>query len=91
MNLFKLRTEFLAPNLKRSHMAPHLLDQFLIWFQDAITQYGDEANSMTLPTASKTGQPAARTVFLKDCNESGFSFFANYESPKGQQLIANPH
>lgn len=90
MNLFKMRTDFLAPGLKRSHMAPHPLDQFLFWFQDAITQYEDEANAMTLATASETGQPSARMVLLKDCTESGFSFFTNYESPKGQQLIANP-
>ena len=90
MNLFKMRTDFLAPGLKRRHMAPHPLDQFLFWFQDAITQYEDEANAMTLATASETGQPSARTVLLKDCTGPGFSFFTNYESPKGQQLKANP-
>ena len=90
MNLFKMRTDFLAPNLKRSHLAPNPLDQFHRWFQDAIDQYQDEANTMTLATASEDGRPAARTVLLKDYDELGFRFFTNYESPKGRQLMANP-
>ena len=45
---------------------------------------------MTLATASTDGVPSARIVLLKGFDHSGFRFFTNYESFKGQQLAENP-
>ena len=44
---------------------------------------------MTLATAGKDGQPRARIVLLKSFDESGFVFFTNYHSRKGNELAAN--
>ena len=35
-------------------------------------------------------RPSARIVLLKRADESGFQFFSNYESRKGEELDANP-
>lgn len=44
---------------------------------------------MTLATAGKDGQPRARIVLLKSFDESGFVFFTNYHSRKGNELADN--
>jgi pyridoxamine 5'-phosphate oxidase len=49
-----------------------------------------ECDAMTLATVSAQGQPRARTVLLKQADESGFVFYTNYESRKGNDLATNP-
>lgn len=66
------------------------IGQFNKWWQEAIHSEIDEANAMTLATASPDGIPSARIVLLKDFSEKGFLFFTNYESFKAQQLESNP-
>lgn len=64
--------------------------QFAKWWKQAVKAQIDEANAMTLATASSDGMPSARIVLLKDFNERGFSFFTNYQSFKGRELSENP-
>jgi len=45
---------------------------------------------MTLATASRDGTPSARIVLLKGYDDRGFTFFTNYESAKGKELLENP-
>jgi pyridoxamine 5'-phosphate oxidase len=45
---------------------------------------------MTLATASADAMPDARIVLLKGFDSRGFTFFTNYHSAKGQQLLENP-
>jgi pyridoxamine 5'-phosphate oxidase len=45
---------------------------------------------MTIATATKNGIPSARMVLLKGFDETGFTFFTNYESRKGKELLENP-
>lgn len=45
---------------------------------------------MTLATVDGDGRPHCRIVLLKGLDEQGFTFFTNYESAKGQQLLVNP-
>jgi pyridoxamine 5'-phosphate oxidase len=49
-----------------------------------------DVNAMVVATATRAGQPSARTVLLKGVDERGFIFFTNYESRKGQELAENP-
>lgn len=44
---------------------------------------------MTLATANKAGQPAARIVLMKSFDDRGFVFYTNYHSRKGQELAEN--
>jgi len=67
---------------------PH--DQFDQWFEQALRSEVPEPTAMTLATADTHARPSARIVLLKGYDRSGFVFFTNYESRKGQELAANP-
>lgn len=59
------------------------------WLAFAIDEGVDDPTAMLISTVDAQGQPHARVVLLKEHNESGFTFFTNYESDKGQQLAHN--
>ena len=63
---------------------------FREWFAEAQKSEPNDPNAMTLASATPEGRPSARMVLLKDADERGFTFFTNYESRKGQELLANP-
>lgn len=63
---------------------------FREWFAEAQKSEPNDPNAMTLASATPAGRPSARMVLLKDADERGFTFFTNYESRKGQELLANP-
>lgn len=71
------------------------LDPFALfhtWFAEAMQteQLPVEPNAMTLATVDAQGQPHCRVLLLKMLDDRGFTFFTNYESDKGQQLLHNP-
>jgi pyridoxamine 5'-phosphate oxidase len=86
----EIRKEYSHKTLLESEVAAHPIEQFNIWWQDALEAKIMEVNAMTLATASSDGMPSARTVLLKGFSEKGFVFFTNYNSFKGQQLAENP-
>ena len=86
----EIRQEYSHKILIESEVDPNPIKQFNIWWQDAIEAKIAEVNAMTLATASSDGVPSARTMLLKGFSESGFVFFTNYNSFKGQQLSENP-
>ncbi len=47
-------------------------------------------NAMTVATVDADGRPSARIILLKGFDESGFTFFTNTLSRKGDALAANP-
>ncbi|XP_076361943.1 pyridoxine-5'-phosphate oxidase-like isoform X2 [Tachypleus tridentatus] len=58
------------------------------WFNVASETPGiSEANAMTLATSDKHGKPSARIVLLKSFGVNGFTFFTNYNSRKGHELV----
>jgi len=63
--------------------------QFHAWLAEAWVQEPEDANAMTLATATPDGTPAARIVLLKGADERGFVFYTNIESRKGEELAAN--
>jgi pyridoxamine 5'-phosphate oxidase len=64
--------------------------QFQTWFDAAVAAELPEPNAMTLATATPDGIPSARIVLLKGVDDRGFVFFTNYNSNKGQEILANP-
>jgi pyridoxamine 5'-phosphate oxidase len=60
------------------------------WFDDAVTAGMHEPNAMALATSTPDGRPSVRIVLLKGLDESGMTFYTNYESRKGDELEANP-
>jgi pyridoxamine 5'-phosphate oxidase len=63
---------------------------FDAWFQDARAKELNDPEAMTLATVGADGMPSARMVLLKDVGLRGFVFYTNYESRKGEQLLAHP-
>src|SRR5262249_40479752 len=49
-----------------------------------------DPSSMTLATSGKNGEVSARIVLLKSFSPEGFTFYTNYGSRKGRQLLENP-
>ncbi len=86
-----LRAEYMRGELDEAHADADPIVQFSHWWDEANAAEVREANAMTLATADASGTPSARTVLLKGFDATGFVFFTNYESRKGNELSANPH
>jgi pyridoxamine 5'-phosphate oxidase len=63
---------------------------FETWLKAAVESEPSDGNAMTLATVDETGLPDARMVLLKGVDAAGFTFFTNFESAKGRELLANP-
>ena len=61
------------------------------WFKEALKHVVDEPHAMALATATKSGKPSVRMVLLKSYDKNGFTFFTNYQSKKGRELLENPY
>ncbi len=90
MKLAELRQHYALESLSENDVRPDPVAQFAFWFEEATASQILEPNAMTLATATLDGRPSARTVLLKDYGNQGFTFFTNYESPKGMDLAENP-
>jgi pyridoxamine 5'-phosphate oxidase len=75
--------------LSREVMADNPMEQFARWMADAAAVL-PEPTAMVLATVSAQGLPRARTVLLKAHDQSGFTFYTNRTSRKGQDLAASP-
>jgi pyridoxamine 5'-phosphate oxidase len=69
---------------------PDPLRQFAAWFKEAGESGLRAPEAMGVATATPDGAPSLRMVLMKEFDERGFVFFTNYESRKGQELLANP-
>lgn len=63
---------------------------FQTWLQEAIDSGMTEPTAMTVATVDLDGGPDARMLLLKGCDERGFVFYTNLESPKAQALRKDP-
>ena len=63
--------------------------KFAKWMKQAWEHEPEDANAMTLATATPDGTPSARIVLLKGADERGFVFYTNTQSRKGDELAAN--
>jgi pyridoxamine 5'-phosphate oxidase len=63
--------------------------KFQDWLNEAWTHEPEDANAMTLASATPDGTPAARIVLLKDADARGFVFYTNTQSRKGEELTSN--
>lgn len=66
---------------------PNLL--FSKWFGEAEEAEPNDPNAMALATVDGDGMPNVRMVLLKGFDTNGFVFFTNFESAKGQELLAH--
>jgi pyridoxamine 5'-phosphate oxidase len=89
-SIAQLRKNYTFGQLSETEVPHHPLPLFQLWFDQAVKAQCPEPNSMTLATADQAGNPSARIVLLKGADQSGFTFFTNYESQKGRELAIRP-
>ena len=58
------------------------------WLAEAEGSELNDPNAMALSTVDPTGLPNVRMVLLKDITDTGFWFYTNYESAKGQEIAS---
>ena len=61
------------------------------WLQDAIGAQIEEPTAAVVSTVDASGLPDARYVLVRGVDESGFTFYTNFESAKSRQLRAVPY
>ncbi|NNE56728.1 MAG: pyridoxamine 5'-phosphate oxidase [Hellea sp.] len=63
---------------------------FSQWMAEARAHEPNDGNAMSLATVDRDGNPDVRIVLLKKFSPTGFVFYSNRESSKGNQLSEHP-
>ncbi len=66
---------------------PHKL--FDEWLAEAKENEINDHNAVSLATVDQSGMPDVRMVLLKGHDERGFIFYTNFESVKGEEVLAS--
>lgn len=90
MDLASMRDEYTKSGLQKEELAPNPINQFELWFKQALEAELFEPNAVSLATVSPDGAPSQRTVLLKYFDNRGLVFFTNYESQKAKDIAGNP-
>lgn len=86
-----LRKEYTLNGLSEADVYPDPLSQFRKWFDEALSCGLPEPNAMHLSTVGKNLRPSSRIVLLKELDPTGFVFYTNYNSRKGEELANHPY
>lgn len=86
-----LRRDYKLRTLSKTEVKTEPLEQFSIWFEEALNSQIPEPNAMILATVSEDCKPSVRTLLLKGFDQRGFIFYTNYKSRKGIELEKNPN
>ena len=87
-DLSNLRKEYLKSGIVKDDLKSNPIEQFSLWFDQAIEANIIEPSAMSLATSDD--YIGIRTVLLKFFDDKGFVFFTNYESKKSKQIQNNP-
>lgn len=96
-NLSRMRAEYGSvekdgsADLDETWLSRGWLVLFHDWLAEAQNAGVAEANAMVLGTVDADGHPVTRSVLCKSVDETGVSFYTNYESDKGDQLAGVPY
>ncbi|MFT4031629.1 MAG: pyridoxamine 5'-phosphate oxidase [Siphonobacter sp.] len=91
LDLTALRENYTKGQLDQSNVASDPIEQFKIWFNEAVSSKLQEPNAMLVSTVSQDNRPSARIVLLKNVHNGGFVWFTNYHSKKGKELATNAY
>ena len=86
-----IRKDYKRASMSFEDLKSNPIDQFNIWFNNALSLNVMEVNAMVLSTVSKDCIPSGRVVLLKNVDYSGFTFYTNYNSSKGLDMKYNPN
>ena len=87
-DLSNLRKEYLKSGIVKGDLKVNPIEQFSLWFSQAMEANIVEPSAMSLATSDD--YIGIRTVLLKYFDNKGFVFFTNYESKKSRQIQNNP-
>lgn len=88
-DISKIRNDYSKKQLNESMVHENPIEQFKVWFQEALNSEVPEVNAFVLATVSKDNKPSARVVLLKGIENNGFDFYTNYTSRKANEIEAN--
>jgi pyridoxamine 5'-phosphate oxidase len=91
MKVSDLRKNYTQAGLLETDVVANPIEQFSLWFEQAVAANLIEPNAMTVATVTSEGKPSARIVLLKHFDERGFVFYTNYNSQKGLELQTCPY
>jgi pyridoxamine 5'-phosphate oxidase len=86
-----LRVDYRRGALNEADCDPDPFRQFQRWFGDAQATEEGEINAMALATCGPGGLPSVRMVLMKDFSPQGVTFYTNYDSRKGAELLHSPN
>ena len=90
-DLSELRLSYEKGELYENQVSPNPHEQFLQWFNYALEAKVHEPYAMSVATCNVQGRPHVRTLLLRGATETGYDFYTNYDSQKGQDLAENPY
>ena len=85
-----LRKSYERGELDESHTHADPLEQFRVWFDQALRSELPEPKAMTVENVGENGRPSTRVVLIKGFDAKGIVWYTNYESRKGRELAAHP-
>ncbi|MFT7449279.1 MAG: pyridoxamine 5'-phosphate oxidase, partial [Glaciecola sp.] len=59
------------------------------WLAEAERTEPEDANAIALASVDALGMPNVRMVLLKEIEADAFVFYTNYDSAKGQEILAS--
>jgi len=88
-NIERSRYDYNRSILLEKDAAQSPFEQFGKWLKEAEDEGTKDYNAFMLSTIAEDGFPNSRIVLLRNFDASGFTFFTNYTSSKGNQLEKN--
>jgi pyridoxamine 5'-phosphate oxidase len=85
-----LRKSYERAELDETASRSDPLEQFGLWFQQALDGQLPEPNAMTLATVGPDQRPSTRIVLIKGFDARGLVWYTNYDSRKGRELAGHP-
>jgi pyridoxamine-phosphate oxidase len=89
-DLASRRADYESAGLDVADVDPSPVVQWQQWYSQATEAGCVEPHAFVLSTVDDQGWPQSRYLLARGADERGFSFFTNYESAKGAQLLAEP-
>ena len=80
-----------SPDLDADWLADGWVALLRKWLADAESAGVAEPNAMVVGTVDDRARPVTRSVLCKSVDETGITFFTNYDSAKGEDLASTPY
>jgi pyridoxamine 5'-phosphate oxidase len=80
-----------SPDLDADWLADGWVALLRKWLADAGYAGVAEPNAMVIGTVDAAGRPVTRTVLCKSVDDTGITFFTNYDSAKGEDIASTPY